>query len=137
MDIPLVGDAVDPSAALMAYELRLDDWVDTIRPEDYGLPPSTPKVDPNACFITSGDAVQKARYLQRSLVNLVSQLSVSQYRHDVAKTVNQAAKLTKALEEIKGSNVFLETEFNSDRQLLVIPKNPRSKGTAGDLDLGV
>ena len=50
------------------------------------------------------------------------------YKKAITKTLKQATILVTKLEEVKGENVFLETEFNANRQLLVIPKNPRSKG---------
>lgn len=127
MDIALVGDSFDESNCPLVFELRLNDWVETINPTDYGLSQDTPSVDPKSFFVTSGDAVQKARYLVRSIVKVVDELDVSQYKHDVANTLSQAAKLVRVLEEVKGKNVFLETEFDAERRLLVIPKNPRSK----------
>lgn len=127
MEIPLVGDSFDESNCPLVFELRLSDWVETINPADYGLPQDTPSIDPKAFFVTSGDAVQKARYLVKSIVRVVDQLDISPYRHAVADMLPKAAKLVRALENIKGSNVFLETEYDAERKLRIIPKNPRNK----------
>jgi hypothetical protein len=125
MGVPRVGERDDEA---LVFELCLEEWVDTIKPEDYDLPPDTLAIDPKSCFVTSGDAVQKAKHLVKSITRVVDQLDRSAYKRALANTVKQAARLVRKLDEIKGENVFLETEFDSAHRLLVIPKNPRSKG---------
>lgn len=132
MEVPLVGDD-DCDEATVVFELRIEDWVDTVSPKDFKLPATTPSLDPKTFFVTSGDAVQKARYLVRKLGHLLEELKkvkgpLAPYKKAITKTLKQANILVTKLEEVKGENVFLETEFNANRQLLVIPKNPRSKG---------
>ncbi len=49
---------------------------------------------------------------------------LAEYEAAVWKMAGQARKLLAALIQVKGSNIFLETEW-SDHLLLCIPKNPR------------
>lgn len=55
------------------YELRIDDHVEFINPEDYGLK-GEQFVKPSDYFITSGDAIEKTRILDRDLHNLSNSL---------------------------------------------------------------
>lgn len=48
------------------------------------------------------------------------------YANEVLKTVGQAKTLLDQLRKAKGTNCFLETEWE-DHRLLCIPKNPRAR----------
>jgi hypothetical protein len=55
------------------YELRIDDHVQYINPEDYGLK-GEQFIKPSDYFITSGDAIEKTRILYRDLHDLANSL---------------------------------------------------------------
>lgn len=150
-----IGETItDPPPAV--FELVLTDHVPWVNPSDYGL--DVTGINPNDYFITSGDAVEKAKILDRDLWQLAgflrkelfrllmeehqctqakaqelfkndirpsSQPRLGEYEAEVWKAAGQSRKLINALKTAKGSNCFLETEWNNNHCLLCIPKNPR------------
>jgi len=76
------------------WELDISLFVETIDPADY--------------FITSGEAIIKARKLEA----------------DLFKAAGKARKLVNILNKIKGDNVYLETSWHEGR-LILKTKNPR------------
>lgn len=114
------------------YELILEDHVRQIKPSDYKLS-DVPNVNPNEYFITSGDAVQKTKALIRDYKEVIEKLQqcilhldVAQYLIDVKVQCANAETLLELLLKARGTNIFLETEWNQHK-LLCIPKNPRAK----------
>jgi hypothetical protein len=73
-------------------------------------------VDPRDYFITSGDAVAKARILAKDLES-----------EGHPAEAQRARLLVLALEAARGDAIFLEIEYDPDHRLLCIPKNPRSR----------
>lgn len=73
-------------------------------------------IDPHDYFITSGDAVSKARVLSRDL-RLAGEVGEA----------DRASRLVDALVAARGEACFLETEWSPERKLLCIPKNPRTR----------
>lgn len=68
---PRIGDEVqDPQPPV--FELVIEDHVPWVNPADYGL--DHEGINPNDYFITSGDAVEKARVLDRDLWQLAGSL---------------------------------------------------------------
>lgn len=128
---PRVGDGNLDSSV---YRLYVHEHVPLVDPTKYGLL-QLPKIDPGAYFITSGDAVEKTRILQRDLWQLAGNIR----RHSLKtkeksklraleslawQAAGASRKLLNLLVAIKGKNVFLETEWNN-HILYVIQKNPR------------
>lgn len=75
-------------------ELILNDFVQQVNPKSY--------------FVTSGDAILKARKLES----------------DLYREAGKVRKLVNALQKMKEDNVYLETSWNEGRLILKI-KNPR------------
>ena len=131
-DRPRVGEvqAVDTPC-----ELFVPDFIQILDP-----PPQfdLELLDPSSYFITSGDAVQKTEYLGRLIWKYAGTVrkQLSQMKTKTKASVEfeklcwkQAGACTKmlhALKRVRGDAVFLETEWNEEHKLLVIPKNPRS-----------
>jgi hypothetical protein len=149
-----VGDEiVGPLPAV--FELVVSDHVQWTDPRAYGL--DRDGINPADYFVTSGDAVEKARVLDKDLWRLAGDLrkemfnliaaendcdllhahelyrsgvrpqslpGFGDYEAAVWRAAGQARKLLSALKKAKGSNIFLETEWNN-HTLLCIPKNPR------------
>jgi len=147
---------VDPKPS--AFYLVVSDLVDNVKPKTFGIK-SEDGIDPNAYFVTSGDAVEKAKVLQQDMWQYAGQLRKktlqiiakenncdtskaqklykdgirpnkpkkwSDFESAVWKAAGQSRKLLNELIKAKGSDCFLETEWD-DHRLLCIPKNPRSK----------
>lgn len=150
-----IGDPIDDDPPSV-FELIIKDHVAFVNPRTYRLN-NINSVNPADYFVTSGDAVEKARILERELWNLAGEIRkrvygiiekeqkcthaeaqikwrkgirpikprcLSAYESAVWKAAGQARKLVTALKLAKGSNVFLETEWDNHK-LLCIPKNPR------------
>lgn len=146
---PINRDEEDPAI----FELRINDHITFVDSKEYGL--NEISINANDYFITSGDAIQKTKYLKTSYDRLAAQLkekcigmisesegstkvwnifsknlqgknwtALQSYYNHVEKASKQTARLISLLEDAKGTNVFLETEWNNHR-LLCIPKNPR------------
>lgn len=153
--LPKIGDEFNEASPPPVFELVLDDHVLSVDPNDYGLDEKF--INPNDYFITSGDAVEKARILRKDLYNLVTKLyekscviiakenscsfleaeelyksgvrpkrpaKLKEFVLAVTTAADQSDRLLCALQKAKGSNIFLETEWDS-HHLLCIPKNPR------------
>ena len=122
------------------YELRVYDFLEILDP-----PPNfdLPRIDPQDYFITSGDAIQKAGYLISILWEYagnarkqLNKLQSSKPKKWTAKDVKfekkcweqagAAQRMQKTLEETRGEDIILETEWNEHR-VLCIPKNPRKR----------
>lgn len=101
-----VGDPI-PVPRPAVYELVVETHI-----------PAVGGLIPRDYFITSGDAVSKARTLQRDLIALGTAQG------------DEAARATEILIDhlvaVRGDAIFLETEWD-DHRLLCIPKNPRSR----------
>jgi hypothetical protein len=139
------------------YELILDDHVPFADPASYGL--SEKSIKPSDYFITSGDAVEKTKVMEKDLWVLAGELrkrcctliseekkctnvkaqewyrkgfrpssnsAFAKYEDAVWKSAGASRRLLNALKKAKGTNVFLETEWDCHR-LLCIPKNPRKQ----------
>jgi len=74
MGLPLVGQDfgdIKPSV----FELRINDHIGNINPFKYGLEMEDfNSIDPNAYFITSGDAIEKAKVLEKDIWKLAGEL---------------------------------------------------------------
>lgn len=79
------------------WELILADFVTGIDPKNY--------------FVTSGEAVQKAKKLEE----------------DIWLLAGKARKLRNLLEKARGSSTYLETEWTDGGRLLLKKKDPRNK----------
>ena len=130
-EYPRIGSGKTGEAV---YMLVISDFIEPLKPpKAFELDP----IDPNAYYITSGDAIQKAEQLHRDLFSMATKASARAGKLVKLKTADQFAKkcweqvrgvgkLLTALREAKGSNVFLETEW-MQHILLCLPKNPRVK----------
>lgn len=151
--IPRIGEVHSEPCAF--YHLILEDHVEYVDPSSFGL--TEEYVNPADYFITSGDAVQKAKVLERDLWHLAGELrkksyaiickeqkcdhqkavslysegtrpkspkKFKEYEAAVWKAAGASRKLLNSLIKARGTNIFLETEWNQHK-LLVIPKNPR------------
>ena len=114
------------------YELVIQDHIQYIDPKDYKLN-SVLDIRPSEFFVTSGDAVEKTKALVREYKFIINQLSVkfvssklADYVADLILQQNAAEDMLNLLIKARGTNVFLETEWNQ-HHLLCIPKNPRAK----------
>lgn len=76
------------------WELNVDNFVESIDPNDY--------------FVTSGEAVIKARKLEA----------------DLFQAAGKARKLVNTLKKLKDTNVYLESSWH-DSRLILKAKNPR------------
>lgn len=111
------------------------DHVPFINPDDYGVTTIT-VLNPKNCFITSGDAVVKAEYLERELRRSAATAgktlanSKSKRHQTFIVKLRDAAKMAKALvaklKKIRGDAIFLEMTWEN-RKLIMKPKNPRNK----------
>lgn len=133
---PRIGTALP---GLPSYILIVNDFVCPLSPPPgFGMQP----INPEDYFITSGDAVQKTKYLckvlwryagqaRRELRSIQSPTAADlDFEKDCWKQAGAATKMLHALAKVKGEHVFLETEWNSDRTLRVIAKDPRIKDTS-------
>lgn len=69
--LPRIGDSIGEPAPSV-FELVLDDHVKYVNPKDYGVDERS--IKPSDYFVTSGDAVEKARVLERDLWDLAGEL---------------------------------------------------------------
>ena len=84
------------------WELVLNDFLNAIDPKKY--------------FVTSGEAVQKAKKLEE----------------DIWSLAGKARSLRKMLEKAREPAVYLETEWIDGGRLILKRKNPRNKKGAAD-----
>jgi hypothetical protein len=69
-----------------------------------------PAIDPNAYFVTSGEAVAKAERLEK----------------DIWLMAGKARQLKNLLKKARGPAVYLETERHPDGSVILKRKNPRN-----------
>lgn len=117
----IVGEPI-PENHPEIFELRLNKYATKINPIDFGV--QDDPIDPLQYFITSGDAVQKARVLHRDMVRMSQRHTNEELRSALDAAIELCSKLHDDLVAAKGTNIFLETEWENHR-LLCIPKNPR------------
>lgn len=127
-----IGAPFDKSTHPAVFQLELAKHVVLPHPSTFGEK-DVAYVNPNDYFVTSGDAVAKAQQLEIDLWALAGCIRKasgkpkrSRYEQAVWKAAGQARSLVNKLKEARGEMCFLETEWR-DRQLLIIPKNPRNR----------
>jgi hypothetical protein len=138
MEYHLIGDPIDEENRPSVFELRLSDHLNDIDPESFKLGEETPQIIPTQYFISSGNALDKAKQLEKDLWALAGELrknppkritkKFENYRSAVWKCAGKCRKLVNKLDLARGDAYFLETEWSADRKLLCIPKNPRNRG---------
>lgn len=119
---------------LPIYEFDVYDFLCKLEP-----PPSfkMDPIDPVDYFITSGEAIQKTKYLckvlwenagrARKRLGLIKKPTKKDkaFEKECWEQAGKANKMLNELKKARGENVFLETEWR-DSTLLVLAKNPRS-----------
>ena len=133
----LVGDPFDANDPPTVFELRLRDHVICIDPIEFKITQPIIQINPSSYFITSGDALDKSIRLEKDLWTLAGKLRAEKgsrptkkyvdYTSAVWKCAGKGRALVHKLREVKGSNSFLETEWDNNGCLLCITKNPRAK----------
>lgn len=116
---PLVGESVDPK--IVAFELRIYDFVNKI---DFGS--VLPAFDPAYYYITSGDAIHKAKYMRDVLGEYLEKTVNKKHIAAIKKAIKQTNNLINNLEVSRGPSCFLETD-RKDNMLIVVAKNPRPR----------
>lgn len=71
-EYPQIGQPIVEGEEPAAYELRIDDHIPFIDPKKYNL--SEHSIKPSDYFITSGDAVEKTKVLEKDLWALAGEL---------------------------------------------------------------
>ena len=71
-DYHKIGEPFDAENKPAVFQLIIEDHVDFVRPKKFGIKENS--IDPNEYFVTSGDAVEKAKVLERHLWRLAGQL---------------------------------------------------------------
>lgn len=99
-----------------------------------------PVFNPHHYFITSGDAISKAKQLSKDLwqyagvvrktLNGVKRKrrEIKQFEKECWRSAGGATTMINALKTARGDAVFMETEWRH-HSLLCIPKNPKIKRT--------
>lgn len=116
------------------YQLTISEHVPYVDPRSYGI--AVDGVDPAQYFVTSGDAVEKTKVLERELWELagtvkkaVGKSKLAKHKKLVAEVWSAAGKaraLLALLTRVRGDAIFLECEWR-EHVLYVVPKNPRMK----------
>jgi len=131
-----IGDPIPADNRPTVYELVIYDHVPFVNPADYKV--EFESIDPHYYFITSGDAVEKTRVLEREMWELAGKVRKhiktikkptklqKEYEKAVWNAAGKARTLLRRLREARGTDCFLETEWD-DHKLLCVAKNPRSK----------
>lgn len=135
-DLPLIGNPISGDPPPIAFELRVYDHIQKLDPADYDLGPEYPGFDPAYYFITSGDAVAKARQLSKDIWALAGKVralagkkpkgKVKQYEKACWQAAGNAKRLIGHLIAARGTAVHLETD-RIQHKLLVVSKNPRAR----------
>lgn len=120
-----IGEPI-PVKRPQSYELNVLEHVKPLDPSEYGATGS--KIDPLEYFITSGDAVSKAKALLKDFKAILPKAK-GKYVTATKASIKATEELIRKLEEARGEACFLETEWES-HTLYVIPKNPRDKTPA-------
>jgi hypothetical protein len=75
--LPLIGDPIpDPHPSV--FLLVVEDHVDYVNPRSFSLH-KVPQINPASYFVTSGDAVEKAKVLEKDLWHLAGELRKQSY----------------------------------------------------------
>lgn len=121
-----------------AFKLVIHDHVQPFNPVDHGVD-DIRAIDPADYFVTSGDAVEKAKVLAGDLWDVAKQAkakygSSKNKKHkalidEIWRVASRASQFIRTLEGVRGDAIFLETDW-LDHTLYVVPKNPRSKDDA-------
>jgi hypothetical protein len=117
------------------YQLNIDDHVPFVDPTKFGAT-DIKGIKPKMYFVTSGDAVEKAKVLEADLWTLAGKIktiygkSADERHQKLIKAIWSAAGKARAmlqhLKKVRGDAIFLETETRN-HILYCIPKNPRIK----------
>lgn len=67
-----IGESFSEKNRPQTFELVLDDHIQAVHPKTFGIKEEF--IDPRRYFITSGDAIQKARVLEQDLWQLAARL---------------------------------------------------------------
>ncbi len=124
-DLPEVGSEfiVRPPV----FRLTINKHVKTIDHTKYSISDPALIIDPNYFFITSGDAIEKVKYMILRYNELIGTIQDIEYKKEIEEARDQVSLLLDKLISAKGPNCFLETEWRGDNTLVVIPKNPRKR----------
>lgn len=143
-----LGDYSKPKPR--GYVFNIAEWVDIV---DIKLNDEHIKIDPKKYFVTSGEAVIKATFLEadlwklyrkilREIINILEDENLDpleslrtnkliKYNKNIQqclltcwKSACQARFLTIHLTEARSTNLFLETDWQ-DGNIICYPKNPR------------
>jgi len=75
--LPLIGDPIpDPHPSV--FILKVEQHVPFVNPRSYGLHKAE-QINPQSYFVTSGDAVEKAKVLEKDLWHLAGELRKQSY----------------------------------------------------------
>lgn len=127
-----IGSLRDSDQPADVYELVVEDHVLYVNPKDYKLT-GVLEIKPSDFYVTSGDAVEKTKALVREYKYVIGELTskansvrLADYIADLIIQQSAAEDMLSLLVKARGTNIFLETEWNQ-HHLLCIPKNPRAK----------
>ena len=77
VELPMIGDPIpDPPPSI--YQLIVEDHVPFINPRSYAIH-KVAQINPASYFVTSGDAVEKAKVLEKDLWHLAGELRKMSY----------------------------------------------------------
>ena len=117
----VLGEPYDKAAKNRVFLLDIYKHVDFIRAADFG---ETEELDPRQYFVTSGDAVQKSLYMLKQFDALSNKKLSKKYKTAIKNNIKKINRLIELLIEARGSDCFLETEWEN-HLLKCVPKNPR------------
>lgn len=118
-----------------AYILDINEFVPKLVPPRHI---DIPHFDPHRYFITSGDAICKAKRLSKDLWAYAGQVrkatnlcktkneETRRFEKECWEYAGKSMSMIKALEQARGTAIFIETEWSANRILMCIPKNPKS-----------
>jgi len=72
MSVHLIGDPFDEEDRPSVFQLIIEDHIKFVNPKSFGIREQS--INPRDYFITSGDAIQKAKVLEKELWKLASRL---------------------------------------------------------------
>lgn len=117
----ILGQPYDKAAKNKVFILNIYDHVDHVKAKTYK---EQEEIDPGKYFVTSGDAVQKTLFMLREMRKLAAKKLNSKYKQALNANILKAEKLLELLIDARGSDCFLETEWEN-HTLKCVPKNPR------------
>ena len=91
----IIGEPFDTDNKPSVFQLIVQDHVDFVHPKKYGIKEEF--VDPNEYFVTSGDAVEKAKVLERDLWRLAGKLR----SRVIELLIKEGNSKTKAMEKYR------------------------------------